>query len=49
MAHQFYIQREPNDLKDYIWSTLETGIYIHPGAQISLKFCITHGTGVVKG
>jgi serine O-acetyltransferase len=31
------------------WAHQETGIDIHPGAQIGRSFCIDHGTGVVIG
>jgi serine O-acetyltransferase len=31
------------------WAHRQTGIDIHPGAQIGKSFCIDHGTGVVIG
>ncbi|SHI10697.1 serine O-acetyltransferase EpsC [Pollutimonas bauzanensis] len=50
IAHQFYIQDMP--LLARMSSELahsQTGIDIHPGAQIGASFFIDHGTGVVIG
>lgn len=50
IAHQLYLQGLP--LLARIASELahaETGIDIHPGAQIGASFFIDHGTGVVIG
>lgn len=50
VAHQLYLQGLP--LLARIASELahaETGIDIHPGAQIGASFFIDHGTGVVIG
>ncbi len=50
MAHQLYnlkIPFLPRMMAE--WSHTETGIDIHPGAQIGKHFFIDHGTGVVIG
>ena len=50
IAHQLYqskIPLIPRILSEYAHS--ETGIEIHPGAQIGERFFIDHGTGVVIG
>ena len=50
VAHQLYVQRIPlipRILSEYAHN--ETGIDIHPGAQIDESFFIDHGTGVVIG
>ncbi len=50
IAHELYQQRVPifpRVLSE--WSHRETGIDIHPGAQIGSAFAIDHGTGVVIG
>lgn len=50
IAHELYVMGIP-----YIprmlseWAHRETGIDIHPGAQIGPRFFIDHGTGVVIG
>ncbi|HMQ45797.1 MAG TPA: serine O-acetyltransferase [Saprospiraceae bacterium] len=50
LAHEFYrlgVPLIPRILTEHIHS--ETGIDIHPGANIGSSFCIDHGTGVVIG
>lgn len=50
MAHELYLMQVPmfpRVLSE--WSHRETGIDIHPGAQIGESFAIDHGTGVVIG
>lgn len=50
MAHEFWnlnVPLIPRILSEYAHS--ETGIEIHPGAQIGERFCIDHGTGLVIG
>jgi len=50
IAHELYLAEVPmipRMLSEYAHS--ETGIDIHPGAQIGRRFFIDHGTGVVIG
>lgn len=50
IAHFFYQQGVPlipRLMSEIVHS--ETGIDIHPGAQIGPRFCIDHGTGIVIG
>jgi serine O-acetyltransferase len=50
IAHVLYRMRVPiipRVLSEY--AHRETGIDIHPGAQIGCSFCIDHGTGIVIG
>lgn len=50
IAHFFYQHRVPllpRLMAEIVHS--ETGIDIHPGAQIGPEFCIDHGTGIVIG
>lgn len=50
IAHEFYnldVPLFPRLLTEYAHT--QTGIDIHPGAQIGAGFCIDHGTGVVIG
>jgi serine O-acetyltransferase len=50
IAHFFYTQDVP--LLPRLmseWIHRETGVDIHPGAQIGHHFCIDHGTGIVVG
>lgn len=50
IAHEFYkldVPFIPRMMAE--WSHKETGIDIHPGAQIGKSFFIDHGTGVVIG
>jgi serine O-acetyltransferase len=50
LAHELYLREVPvfpRVLSE--WSHRETGIDIHPGAQIGSGFAIDHGTGVVIG
>ncbi len=50
VAHSFFLLNTP--LLPRILSEFahkQTGIDIHPGAQIGSQFCIDHGTGVVIG
>lgn len=50
MSHELYLLRVP--LLPRLmseWAHRETGIDIHPGAQIGESFAIDHGTGVVIG
>ena len=50
LAHELYrlgIPLIPRMLTE--WSHMQTGIDIHPGAQIGPSFFIDHGTGVVIG
>ena len=50
IAHEFYalqVPLLPRLLSEY--AHRETGIDIHPGAQIGKHFCIDHGTGIVIG
>lgn len=45
--HRLNVPLVPRILSE--WSHLQTGIDIHPGAQIGPSFFIDHGTGVVIG
>ena len=45
--HQLEIPTIPRIISEYAHT--ETGIDIHPGAQIGHHFCIDHGTGIVIG
>lgn len=50
LAHELYrlgVPLVPRMLSE--WSHMQTGIDIHPGAQIGPSFFIDHGTGVVIG
>lgn len=50
LAHEFHLLEVPlipRILSEYAHS--ETGIDIHPAAQIGENFCIDHGTGLVIG
>ena len=50
MAHELYkleVPLVPRLLSE--WAHRETGIDIHPGAQIGESFAIDHGTGIVIG
>ena len=50
MAHELYrlqVPLLPRVLAEYAHA--QTGIDIHPGAQIGTHFCIDHGTGIVIG
>ena len=50
IAHEFYkagVPLFPRILSEFAHQ--QTGIDIHPGAQIAEGFCIDHGTGVVIG
>lgn len=50
MAHELYVQQVP--LLPRLmseWAHRETGIDIHPGAEIGASFAIDHGTGIVIG
>lgn len=50
MAHKLYeldVPMVPRLLSE--WAHRETGIDIHPGAQIGESFAIDHGTGIVIG
>jgi len=50
LAHMLYgknVQLIPRMMTEYAHS--KTGVDIHPGAQIGVRFCIDHGTGVVIG
>jgi serine O-acetyltransferase len=50
MAHELYQQQVPllpRLLSE--WAHRETGIDIHPGAEIGASFAIDHGTGIVIG
>jgi len=50
IAHELYkleVPLLPRIMSEYAHS--ETGIDIHPGAQIGESFCVDHGTGVVVG
>lgn len=50
IAHEFYkfqVPLFPRILTEY--AHRQTGIDIHPGAQIGSSFCIDHGTGIVIG
>ena len=50
LAHELYKQEVPFIPRMMSeWSHKETGIDIHPGAQIGHHFFIDHGTGVVIG
>ncbi|RYY17946.1 MAG: serine acetyltransferase [Cytophagaceae bacterium] len=45
--HQRGVPRLPRMLSEY--AHRQTGVDIHPGAQIGAAFCIDHGTGIVIG
>ncbi len=50
LAHELYVLKVPlvpRLLSE--WAHRETGIDIHPGAQIGASFAIDHGTGIVIG
>lgn len=50
LAHELYrlkVPVAPRVLSE--WAHRETGIDIHPGAQIGASFAIDHGTGIVIG
>lgn len=50
LAHELYVLKvplAPRLLSE--WAHRETGIDIHPGAQIGASFAIDHGTGIVIG
>ena len=50
VAHELFklgVPLLPRIMSEYAHN--ETGIDIHPGAQIGEKFCIDHGTGIVVG
>jgi serine O-acetyltransferase len=50
LAHEFYrlgVPLIPRILTEHVHS--QTGIDIHPGAEIGESFCIDHGTGIVIG
>jgi serine O-acetyltransferase len=50
IAHELYrldVPLLPRIMSEYAHN--ETGIDIHPGAQIGESFCVDHGTGVVVG
>ncbi len=50
IAHHFYTRNIPLVARIISeWAHKETGIDIHPGAQIGENFFIDHGTGVVIG
>ncbi len=50
IAHEFYNLKVPILPRLFTeYAHKETGIDIHPGAQIGEAFCIDHGTGIVIG
>ncbi|MEQ1691913.1 MAG: serine O-acetyltransferase [Gemmatimonas sp.] len=50
LAHELYVLKVPLAPRLVSeWAHRETGIDIHPGAQIGASFAIDHGTGIVIG